>query len=638
MVSRNPAFMNLSLRVSCLWLFSFLQACNGGSATIAKTGEVHHYYLEHLRDTYVKVTELDSAARRKASLPQLRELFREARLHYKQVEFLTEYINPELAKVINGAAVPEVEEEDNANTIQPPEGFQVIEVLLYPEYDSKDSTELLKLTNELTISLRQVISISERKQLTDSLIFKALRKELFRSSVLGLAGYDAPLSGYAIPEATAVWRSFSDITTIYNDRLCEADPAAYRKMKNLVDSGISYLQHNQNFDSFDRLHFFTAYVNPLGTTLVHLLKEAGISINSSRELVNTSTGSLFDKNAFSFDFYISDEEDHPSEEKELLGRYLFFDPALSGNGKRSCATCHQPEKAFTDGFAKSPALNGQSVINRNTVTLLNAGIQPALFYDARVTFLEDQISEVLSNPNEMHGSIAKTMDIIRGSKVYTALFRKAFPQSAEALTPYHLQNVIATYIRSLTSLNSPFDRYMQGDHSQLNSEEIHGFNLFMGKAKCGTCHFAPLFNGALPPDFIKTELEVIGVPKSSRSRKVDEDRGRYNLYPAAPYLHAFRTPTLRNIALTAPYMHNGIYYTLKEVLDFYNDSGGIGQGIALVNQTLPPGKLNLTEGEKQSIISFLKKLTDTAAAHNLPVALPPLDSEQAIFRKVNLYN
>lgn len=630
--------MNLSLKVSCLLLFSFLQACNCGTGTIVKTEEVQYYYLEHLKGTDAKVKELDRAVRNKASLPQIRELFRQARLHYKKVEFLTAYINPELAKVINGAPVPEVEEEDNANTIQPPEGFQVIEALLYPEYNSKDSTELSGLTKELIISLRQAIYISEKKQLTDTIVFKALRKELFRSSVLGLAGYDTPLSGNAIQEVASVWSSFHDIIAIYNDELSKSDPAACKKMNNLVDSGIAYLQHNQDFDSFDRLHFFTTYANPLGTMLVGLLKQAGIVISGSKELVSTSAGSLFDKNAFSFDFYISDEEEYPGEEKEALGRYLFFDPALSGNGKRSCATCHQPGKAFTDGFAKSPAISGQVFINRNTITLLNAGIQPALFYDARVTYLEDQISDVLSNPNEMHGSIAKTMDVIRGSKAYTALFKKAFPRSAEALTPYHLQNVIATYIRSLTSFNSPFDKYMRGDHSQLNPEEIHGFNLFMGKAKCGTCHFAPLFNGSLPPDFAKAEVEVIGVPRFPGSREVDEDRGRYNLYPAAPYLYAFRTPTLRNIALTAPYMHNGIYYTLKEVLDFYNDGGGIGQGIALVNQTLPPEKLNLTEEEKQSIISFLKKLTDTTAAHKLPVALPPLDSEQAVFRKVNLYN
>lgn len=630
--------MNLSLSLGCLCVFSFFQACNGGADIVTKTEKVHDYYLEHLRDTDAKIKELDSAVRNKASLSRLHELFREARLHYKQIEFLIEYINPELAKVINGAPVPEVEEEDNANTIQPPEGFQVIESLLYPEYNCSDSTRLIELTNELIKSLKQTISITETKQFTDSTIFKALRKELFRSSVLGLAGYDSPLSGYAIQETAEVWLSFGDIATIYSDRFDKADPAAYRRMKNLVDSGVAYLQHNPNFDSFDRLHFFTTYVNPMGITLMHLLKQAGIEINGSKEPVNTSIGSLFDKNAFSFDFYISDEEEYPSEEKELLGRYLFFDPALSGNGKRSCATCHQPGKAFTDGFAKSPAINGKSLIKRNTITLLNSAIQPALFYDARVTYLEDQISDVLSNPNEMHGSIAKTMSIIRRSRIYTALFKKAFPRSEEALTPYHLQNVIATYIRSLSSFNSPFDKYMRGDRSQLNGEEISGFNLFMGKAKCGTCHFAPLFNGSLPPDFVKAEVEVLGVPKYPGSRKVDEDRGRYNLYPAAPYLYAFRTPTVRNIALTAPYMHNGIYHTLKEVLDFYNDGGGIGQGIALVNQTLPSERLNLTEGEKRSIISFLKKLTDTAVAHKLPIALPPLDSEQSIFRKVNLYN
>ncbi|PSL48929.1 cytochrome c peroxidase [Chitinophaga niastensis] len=630
--------MNVLITNCYLFVFILLAACNGRPASIPASEQVQHYYLEHLKHTDSIVKQLNAAAMGNMSCTRLCQLFKEARQEYKHIEFLTEYLNPEMAKVINGPATPEVEEEDNVNTVIPPEGFQMIEGVLFPACRIKDSVMLRKLTSGLVASFTQTISISRNRLLSDSTVFKALRKELLRLSVLGLAGYDAPFSGHAIEEAAAVWSCFNDITEIYKERLIKAAPVDYGRIKGLIDSGSAYLKNNHDFDSFDRMHFLTVYANPLSGALLHVAQKSGIDLSDSYGPVKASAGSVFDKDAFTPDFYTSDVEEHSSKEKELLGRYLFFDPALSGNGKRACASCHQPGKAFADSFMKSPAINGRSVIHRNTVTMLNAALQPALFYDGRVTYLEDQITDVLSNADEMHGSIAKSIVMLRNSKAYMELFSKAFPQSRDPLTPYHLQNVIASYIRSLISLNAPFDRYMRGDHTQMNSEEVNGFNLYMGKAKCGTCHFAPLFNGALPPNFTKTEVEVIGVPQAAGSRKIDSDKGRYTLHPVAPYLYAFRTPTLRNVALTAPYMHNGIYYTLEEVLDFYNNSGGIGVGIALSNQTLPAERLNLTAEEKKNIISFLRKLTDTAAAHRLPDALPALDNEKGKPRMVNVYN
>lgn len=633
----NPASMKLKPRFTLLYVFIFLVACNENPPVADKYGEVHQYYLEQLKYTDLKVKELDEAVLHTTDEKQLQQRFKAARLAYKKAEFLAEYLSPEMAKVINGPAVPEVEEEDNVNTIIPPEGLQVIEGFLFPQYKTTDSAALKKETARLVVSMRQLIAISAQKQLSDSTVFKAFRKELFRSSVLGLAGYDAPACGNAIPEASVVWASFGKVISIYEKPFRNSSELEYNQMKQLVDSGTAYLQHHEDFNSFDRLHFLTTYANPLGKVLLPVLSKAGINISGTWGPVKTTAGSLFDEDAFLPDYYINDSDERLTKEKEILGRYLFFDPALSGNGQRSCASCHQPGKAFADSFPKSPAINGKSVIHRNTVTLLNAGLQPALFYDARVTYLEDQITDVLSNPDEMHGSMKQTMVMLRNSNAYMKLFREAFPQSVDPLTVFHVQNVIASYIRSLVSLNSPFDRYVRGDHSQLNKSEINGFNLYMGKAKCGTCHHAPLFNGSLPPDFTRTEVEVIGVPQAPGSKVVDADKGRYTLHPVLPYLHAFRTPTLRNVALTAPYMHNGVYYTLKDVIDFYNDGGGIGQGVALLNQTLPTEKLNLTTEEKQDIIAFLVKLTDTAVAQRLPVSLPALEKGEGLTRKINLY-
>src|SRR6476620_9162836 len=133
----------------------------------------------------------------------------------------------------------------------------------------------------------------------------------------------------------------------------------------------------------------------------------------------------------------------------------------------------------------------------------------------------------------------------------------------------------------------------------------------MGKAKCGTCHFFPLFNGLLPPDFEESESEVLGIPKSNHKKIPDPDLGKYEFTKSEIDRFAFKTPTLRNIELTAPYMHNGVFKNLEEVIDFYNKGGGKGFNIKLENQTLPFEKLSLSSSERKDIIAFLKTLTDT---------------------------
>ena len=157
---------------------------------------------------------------------------------------------------------------------------------------------------------------------------------------------------------------------------------------------------------------------------------------------------------------------------------------------------------------------------------------------------------------------------------------------------------------------------MRGYEKQLNNSEKRGFNLFAGKAKCATCHFIPLFNGLVPPDFNETESEVLGIPGRSNKKQVDGDLGKYDFTKAVIHQHAFKIPTLRNVSLTAPYMHNGVFKTLEEVIDFYDKGGGAGIGIKLPNQTLPADKLNLSKQEKKDIISFLHTLTDTTYSYN----------------------
>jgi cytochrome c peroxidase len=322
-------------------------------------------------------------------------------------------------------------------------------------------------------------------------------------------------------------------------------------------------------------------------------------------------------------------------ERVELGKMLFFDPVLSGNNSRSCASCHHPEKAFTDGQTKSIAFNFAGQVNRNAPTIINAGLQRSLFHDMRVVFLEDQASDVLSNEAEMHGSLAAAVETLKVSPEYKTLFGRAFPEAAgeDAVNERHLKTAIASYVRSLTSFNSRFDQYMRGDSTKLTALEKTGFNVFMGKAKCATCHFMPLFNGTVPPNFEHTEAEIIGVPATTDTLhpELDPDPGKFGLFKKDLHRFAFKTPTVRNVELTAPYMHNGVYQTLEAVVEFYNKGGGQGLGLDLPTQTLPADPLNLTELEKQALVAFMRSLTDTSAvARSVPERLPAFPGKVAL--------
>lgn len=179
-------------------------------------------------------------------------------------------------------------------------------------------------------------------------------------------------------------------------------------------------------------------------------------------------------------------------------------------------------------------------------------------------------------------------------------------------------------------MNSRFDRYLAGEKGTLNQREINGYNLFAGKALCGSCHFFPLFNGTVPPYYMDSEYEILGTPETKENRSLDKDKGRFEVTKVSKQMYAFKTPTVRNSELTAPYMHHGIYSDLKEVLQFYQKGGGEGFKYSVPNQTLPFDSLQLSNSEEEDIILFLKSLTDTAGLVQHPFRLPSFESSPAL--------
>lgn len=523
----------------------------------------------------------------------LQQRFRKVRLAYKRLEWATEYFAPLIARQVNGPPVPETE---LSGLVIQPKGLQVIEQFIFPHFVPDKKEELKDLLDQLAVNAAEFREYFRHADLQNWQIFDAAKLEVFRIETLGLNDFDAPLSKRCFTESATALQSLQEVTDRYN-HVAEFNPA------------INYLQHPVAFDLFDRADFITRYANPLTQSLKRLKTQIKMPDVRYNRLLNQDAATLFEANAFNRNAYTAESGDSTTAEKIVLGKKLFFDPILSGNGKRSCASCHKPNLAFTDGLVKNLDVTGKRMIQRNTPTLINAALQPTQFYDMRAPSLEDQVMAVVQNQEEMHGDMKIAIRKLWADSSYRKLFSLTYPQQGRIrIDTFEVMNALAGYIRNLTALNSRFDAYMQGNKQALKNAEIAGFNLFMGKARCGTCHYLPLFNGVQPPRYMQMEAEVIGVPQKQGSKRIDPDLGLYSIQPEDFNKHAFKTTTVRNSARTAPYMHNGVFRTMEEVIDFYNNGGGIGAGIKVPNQTLDSAPLHLNQKEKTKLIAFIRSL------------------------------
>ncbi|MFH6935295.1 cytochrome-c peroxidase [Flavobacterium sp. FlaQc-30] len=536
-----------------------------------------------------------------SSQKEIVEQFKKSRLAYKKVEWAIEYFAPETARFMNGPALDEMELEENRSF--EPHGFQVIEEMIYPEYDAENNPDIIKELNIFQSNIKQLKSTFEVITISNDYALDAIQQNVFRVITLGITGFDSPILQSSIPEAAE-----SLIVISKSLEKINAGNTSLSELKKLTAKAQKYCTENNNFNAFNRAFFITEYLNPISKNIKAFQKEENIKNVKKSSPLNPAIETLFDKNAFDVNAFVLSDEYNFTKEKAVLGEKLFYDKGLSKSNDRSCASCHHPEKAFTDGLKTNVSLTGSNLA-RNTPTLTYASLQNAQFWDMRQLDLEKQSVDVIQNKDEMHGSMENIHAKIQLDNDYVKLFKKAYPKTSKP-EAWQIQNAIASYVRSLNAFDSQFDEYMRGNKNSLNNEEIEGMNLFMGKAKCATCHFTPLFNGTVPPSYSKTEHEVIGTPNEASGKTLSPDKGRY-LYNKMPQLvGAFKTPTVRNAAVTAPYMHNGVFKTLEEVVSFYNKGGGQGLGYEVENQTLPFDKLNLTVKEEKALVAFMKTLTD----------------------------
>jgi len=294
-------------------------------------------------------------------------------------------------------------------------------------------------------------------------------------------------------------------------------------------------------------------------------------------------------------------------EKVELGKQLFFDRRLSGDGTMSCSTCHDPEKGFSDDLAIS--LSYPTTRNwRNSPTLINVGFQKFLFHDGRAKTLEEQALFPMMSAFEMNRNLDFLEEVIRSVPEYVDAFRKVF---GGEVTRERMAMAIAAFERTIVSVNSPLDRFLGGDKKALSADVAKGYDVFIGKGKCAECHDGVnladnKFYALHVPENIEQEKDprvaatrrfVAKVSHYDDYRNLTEDPGRYLVTKDRKDWKAFRTPTLRDIAKTGPYMHNGIFESLEQVIDFFDGGGGKG------NTVLKP--LGLSEQEKKDLKTFL---------------------------------
>ncbi|MEM8947273.1 MAG: cytochrome c peroxidase [Planctomycetota bacterium] len=313
---------------------------------------------------------------------------------------------------------------------------------------------------------------------------------------------------------------------------------------------------------------------------------------------------------------------HPSDnpgtkEKIALGKMLFFEPRLSGSGQIACASCHEPDMYWSDGRAVSFGHN-RTQLTRNAPSVLHGGLRTSFFWDGRADSLEQQASDVLNNQDEMHSSEAIIVANLSKMPEYGERFQQVFGDSQPTLD--RVTQAIAAFERTLKGGRSRFDYFLNGKSKALTDDELAGLHLFRTTARCINCHHGPLM----------TDDKFHNVGLSNYGRKF-EDLGRYLVTDDPKDVGAFRTPSLRNIAATAPYMHNGMF-TLEELLTLYN--GGMPSPRPRKNQLDDPlfpttspilKPLHLNEQDFVDLTAFLNALSEPPR-RIMPPELPPFEN------------
>ena len=590
-----------SITILCLLVLVLSAMYNAELQNIAVKKE----YLLKLDDLQAKLLEFSNnfgnAELAKANYLEVRRVF-------KQVEFLLAEIDAQFyLQNINGAPLAKLEKNVPGINILSPKGLQVIDEIM-GEYEAVDSVKLKHTVSLFEEAIKQAILYSQSVEFTDELLMHAIQHQLLRIYTLGITGFDTPGTLQGITDAGESISGILELSQMATINFGD-------KWVDMLKTHKDYFVQHDEFESFDRITYYKVHWQPLYAECISIVTKNNILnwnlFNNKQLEVNALEPQLFSENFFNLGGFLDFTLDDVNDKTIALGEKLFYDKRLSANGKMSCSSCHNPNLGFADGLTKSRANDG-SLLQRNAPGLINSVYAKGFFYDLRAEHLSQQFEHVIFSKGEFNTSLIKIFEKL-DSTDYPADFIEAFPMhTTRPVNPYTFKTALSAYLSTLNNFNSTFDKFMRSESEHFSKKAQKGYNLFMGKAACATCHFPPTFAGLVPPYFNDSETEVLGVPSTKKYEAIDPDLGRYSeKIPKDKvdfFRYSFKTTTVRNTKLTAPYMHNGVFSTYTELMEFYNNGGGVGHKLVMPNQTLASNSLGLSKHEINYIISFLKTL------------------------------
>lgn len=625
----------ISLMVFC-FSFSVKQGKEYNNLYSSSIGDFNNQ-LSHLVNS-IRSADLNSEKDKQ----KIRHEIGQSRLKMKGLDFWFRYLEPNVYRKINGP-LPVEWENEVFEKFEPPykregAGLSLAEKYLDEESINKDSLTSLIISAGVALNTFRADSITTQLNSYHH-FFLANRLYLLNLATVYTTGFECPDTSNIVPELRSMLNDVKGIYTTFNESF--SNTPISKEYLSLYDQLTTFAnQQPGNFSSFDHFRLIRDYLNPLFAMNQQFIRAYSVVTKNYNDFtLNNECNSIFDKSLYSPQnskgiFSLIDDEKILDQIRET-GRLLFYDPILSANNQRSCASCHKPTEYFTDTtVATAFQFDHMQRLPRNAPSLINVGFNHLIMLDGKHISLQDQAKDVMHNSVEMNGNEQDLVKKVLSCKEYKEALKKFLRYTPEEkeVTLSHIVSAITYYYTSFSNYSAPFDDAINKRQS-VSSDAIKGFNLFMSKAQCGTCHFLPLFNGVKPP-YIGSEFEVIGVPADTAYHNLSPDKGRYNVNPAPETMNAFRTSTIRNASLTKPYMHNGVFQTLEQVIELYDAGGGVGKKLKVPNQTLSTDSLKLTKEEKYQLIAFIHSLNENIIFDTAPSHLPASSNKELDKRKL----
>lgn len=553
-----------------------------------------------------------------------------ARNTLKKMDFWLRYLEPVSYKKLNGPLPVEWETEVFEKFEKPYKryGAGLTLAALYLKEDKPEKDSVLSLFQE-SILATQVFaedSITHNLKTFDH-FYLCNRLFLLNLAAIYTTGFECPDAEMIVPELRLMLSAVLEIYLSFDDSFPEVELTSEYLILYKETMAFTASQPS-DFSLFDHFTFIKNYINPLFALNQQAIRNHKVRSKSFVDYsLNKSARTIFNKQLYNGQnakgIFLRVDDEIILDKISEVGKLLFYDPILSGNNQRSCVSCHKSKEYFADTLGASALqFNRKDRLKRNTPSLINATYNHLIMLDGAHTSLQDQTMAVIKHPEELGATEKDLVQKVLSCPDYQKIFRSLLPYTPteSEITAEHITSAITYYYSRFSTYYSPFDKAVN-ENARLPLDAQLGFNIFMSKAQCATCHFVPQFNGVKPP-YVGSEFEVLGVPVDTAFSNLSPDKGRFLINPAVETMNAFRTGSLRNIQFTGPYMHNGVFKTLDQVITFYDEGGGAGKGLIVPNQTLSSDSLQLTKKEKLQLIAFLQSLNEDIAFDEKPVKLP----------------